>query len=73
LGYWFFEDIEVGFLFDFGPEPEAKGKAFDNRRRKNLRNLDNLRPEESFEGLGYSEKGYLHQELQNRAGDERNG
>jgi hypothetical protein len=43
LGYGFFEDVEVGFSFSVDPEPEVKRKAFDNRRKKNLKNLDNLR------------------------------
>jgi hypothetical protein len=42
-GYGFFEDVEVGLLFGFGSEPEGGRKVFDNRRKKNLKNLDNLR------------------------------
>ena len=43
LNYLRATDIEVGLLFNFGPEPEIKRKAFDNRRKKKLKNLDNLR------------------------------
>ncbi len=43
LNYLKATDIEVGLLFNFGPEPEIKRKAFDNRRKRNLKNLDNLR------------------------------
>ncbi|MEA3431547.1 MAG: GxxExxY protein, partial [candidate division WOR-3 bacterium] len=43
LNYLRATDIEVGLLFNFGPQPEIKRKAFDNRRKKKLKNLDNLR------------------------------
>jgi GxxExxY protein len=43
LNYLKATDIEVGLLFNFGPAPEVKRKAFDNRRKKDFKNLDNLR------------------------------
>jgi hypothetical protein len=42
LGYRFFEDVEVGLLSNLGLEPGVERKAFDNCRKKNLKNLDNL-------------------------------
>ncbi len=35
--------IEVGLLFNFGPQPEIKRKAFDNHRKRNIKNHNNLR------------------------------
>ncbi len=43
LNYLRATDIEVGLLLNFGPEPEIKRKAFDNQRKRNKENLDNLR------------------------------
>ena len=42
LNYLRAPEIQVCLLFNFGSEPEIKRKAFDNRRKKNLKNLDNL-------------------------------
>ena len=39
LNYLRATNIEVGLLFNFGPEPEIRRKAYDNRRKKNLDNL----------------------------------
>ena len=41
LNYLRATDIEVGLLFNFGPEPEIRRKAFDNRRKRNIKNLGN--------------------------------
>ncbi|MCF6149653.1 MAG: GxxExxY protein [Candidatus Kuenenia sp.] len=35
LNYLKATDIEVGLLFNFGPKPEIKRKAFDNKRKFN--------------------------------------
>ena len=43
LNYLRATDIEVGLLFNFGTNPEVKRKAFDNCRKKDLTNPDNLR------------------------------
>jgi GxxExxY protein len=43
LNYLRATDIEVGLLFNFGTEPEIKRKAFDNRRKRNIKNLVDLR------------------------------
>ncbi len=43
LNYLRATDIEVGLLLNFGPQPEIKRKAFDNRRKKEIKNLNNLR------------------------------
>jgi GxxExxY protein len=37
LNYLSATDIEVGLLLNFGPEPGIKRKAFDNRRKKNIK------------------------------------
>jgi len=43
LNYLRATDIEVGLLLNFGPQPEIKRKAFDNRRKRDIKNLNNLR------------------------------
>ncbi|MDD5528561.1 MAG: GxxExxY protein [bacterium] len=43
LNYLKATNIEVGLLFNFGPEPEIKRRAFDNSRKKDFKDLDNLR------------------------------
>ncbi len=43
LNYLRATDIEVGLLLNFGPDPEFKRKAFDNSRKKKIKNPDDLR------------------------------
>ncbi|MDD5530617.1 MAG: GxxExxY protein [bacterium] len=43
LNYLKATNLEVGLLFNFGPEPEIKRRAFDNSRKKDFKDLDNLR------------------------------
>jgi hypothetical protein len=56
LGYGFFEGVEVGLFFDFGPEPEVIRKVFDDRRIRRFAGFlkscffcADLRPKESPE------------------------
>ena len=43
LNYLRATDIEAGLLLNFGPDPEFKRKAFDNSRKKKIKNPDDLR------------------------------